>query len=312
MATTTQLSENSHQGFDGIKAALCLGSMEAKSNTASGMPLCLWREGIGSRSSGKERDAETGLDFFGARYYSGAQGRFTSPDWSAKPEPVPYAQFDDPQTLNLYAYVRNNPVAKADLDGHCYPLCTMAIGGFIGGVTGGAGEYLSQKLSGQNADWSKIRHAAAGGFIAGAAAGLAGPGAGLATTLALSTGGSIAGGMVERKLNGEKVVSGEMAVDAAGGILGGLAAKGVDKLIPEVKAGWTVSNGAGNSFVASFRTQAVAATENTVRNTVRVTADVVTETSLETTGNIVKDNIKTPAPSSSLPPIKRLEPIPCH
>jgi len=60
MTTAAQLSENSHQGFEGIKAALCLGSMEAKSNTASGMPVCLWREGIGSRSSGKERDTETG------------------------------------------------------------------------------------------------------------------------------------------------------------------------------------------------------------------------------------------------------------
>jgi RHS repeat-associated protein len=30
--------------------------------------------------TGKERDAETGLDFFGARYFSGAEGRFTSPD----------------------------------------------------------------------------------------------------------------------------------------------------------------------------------------------------------------------------------------
>lgn len=30
--------------------------------------------------TGKERDAETGLDYFGARYFSGAQGRFTSPD----------------------------------------------------------------------------------------------------------------------------------------------------------------------------------------------------------------------------------------
>jgi RHS repeat-associated protein len=29
-------------------------------------------------STGKERDAETGLDYFGARYYSGAQARFTS------------------------------------------------------------------------------------------------------------------------------------------------------------------------------------------------------------------------------------------
>lgn len=30
--------------------------------------------------TGKERDAETGLDYFLARYYSSAQGRFTSPD----------------------------------------------------------------------------------------------------------------------------------------------------------------------------------------------------------------------------------------
>ena len=40
------------------------------------------------------------------------------PDWSAKAEPVPYAKLDDPQRLNLYAYVRNNPLSRADLDGH--------------------------------------------------------------------------------------------------------------------------------------------------------------------------------------------------
>jgi RHS repeat-associated protein len=66
----------------------------------------------------KERDAETGLDFFGARYFSSAQGRFTSPDWSAAPQPVPYADLRDPQTLNLYAYVRNNPLNRNDPDGH--------------------------------------------------------------------------------------------------------------------------------------------------------------------------------------------------
>ncbi|MEP6539528.1 MAG: RHS repeat-associated core domain-containing protein, partial [Bryobacteraceae bacterium] len=71
------------------------------------------------RFTGKERDSETGLDFFGARYFSSAQGRFTSPDWSAVPQPVPYADLSDPQTLNLYSYVRNNPLRKADPDGHC-------------------------------------------------------------------------------------------------------------------------------------------------------------------------------------------------
>jgi hypothetical protein len=45
-------------------------------------------------------------------------GRFMSPDWSAKEEPVPYAKLDNPQTLNLYAYVLNNPLSKDDPDGH--------------------------------------------------------------------------------------------------------------------------------------------------------------------------------------------------
>src|SRR5512136_2198390 len=103
MATTWQLSENSHQGFDGIKAALCLASMQANSNTASGMQLRLRRNGIGSRSSGKERDVETGLDYFGARYYSGAQGRFTSPDPGAW-------IFLEPQSINRYSYALNNPL----------------------------------------------------------------------------------------------------------------------------------------------------------------------------------------------------------
>jgi hypothetical protein len=43
-----------------------------------------------------------------------------SPDWSANPSPVPYAKLYDPQTLNLYAYVGNNPLARVDLDGHCW------------------------------------------------------------------------------------------------------------------------------------------------------------------------------------------------
>jgi RHS repeat-associated protein len=54
------------------------------------------------RSTGKERDTESGNDYFGARYYSSSMGRFMSPDWSAQVEPVPYAKLGDPQTLNLY------------------------------------------------------------------------------------------------------------------------------------------------------------------------------------------------------------------
>jgi RHS repeat-associated protein len=61
--------------------------------------------------TGKERDSETqtsatpsGLDYFEARYFSGAQGRFTSPD-SPLVDQNPY----DPQSWNLYSYARGNP-----------------------------------------------------------------------------------------------------------------------------------------------------------------------------------------------------------
>jgi RHS repeat-associated protein len=67
---------------------------------------------------GKERDPESGLDNFGARYDASSLGRFMTPDWAAKPSTVPYAKFGDPQTLNLYAFVENGPVNRIDADGH--------------------------------------------------------------------------------------------------------------------------------------------------------------------------------------------------
>ena len=73
--------------------------------------------------TGKERDAESCavgrcLDYFGARYYTSAMGRFMTPDWAAKPIAVPYANYGNPQSLNLYAYVENNPTTTGDPDGH--------------------------------------------------------------------------------------------------------------------------------------------------------------------------------------------------
>lgn len=60
--------------------------------------------------TGKERDSESGLDNFGARYDSSSIGRFMSPD------PVG-GHPQDPQTLNRYAYVRNNPLNLTDPTG---------------------------------------------------------------------------------------------------------------------------------------------------------------------------------------------------
>jgi len=69
---------------------------------------------------GKERDSETGNDDFGVRYYSNRFGRWLSADWSSVPVAVPYANLTNPQTLNLYSMVADDPESFADLDGH-YP-----------------------------------------------------------------------------------------------------------------------------------------------------------------------------------------------
>jgi RHS repeat-associated protein len=68
----------------------------------------------------KERDTESGLDYFEARYYSSAQGRFTSVDPGNA-----NATRKDPQSWNGYAYSRNNPLKYIDPDGFKYRLIDM-------------------------------------------------------------------------------------------------------------------------------------------------------------------------------------------
>jgi len=62
--------------------------------------------------TGKERDSESGLDNFGARYLNSTIGRFMTPD-----EPLLDQRATAPQSWNLYSYVRNNPIVFRDLDG---------------------------------------------------------------------------------------------------------------------------------------------------------------------------------------------------
>jgi RHS repeat-associated protein len=74
---------------------------------------------VTEKFTSKERDAETGLDFFGARYMSSAQGRFTSAD----PLGGGAGREEDPQSWNLYAYARNNPLTYVDPLGLNYTVC---------------------------------------------------------------------------------------------------------------------------------------------------------------------------------------------
>ena len=88
---------------------------------------------VDEKFTGQKRDNETGLDYFGARYYSSPLGRFTSPD----PLYVEANRLGDPKQLNLYAYVRNNPLKLVDPIGMYIEIncgiaddCVKAIGMF--------------------------------------------------------------------------------------------------------------------------------------------------------------------------------------
>jgi RHS repeat-associated protein len=79
----------------------------------SNNPGYLAVDNVGQKFTLKERDTETGLDYFLARYYSSTQGRFTSPD----PIFGSSQQIANPQSWNLYGYVNNNPLASLDPTG---------------------------------------------------------------------------------------------------------------------------------------------------------------------------------------------------
>jgi RHS repeat-associated protein len=126
MAAMQLGGEKPHQGLPGRNPALYQGPTVCNSTTALGLRGQAELNRVGSCSTGKERDTESGNDYFGARYYASSLGRFMSPDYDADDddlEPVPYANLEDPQSLNLYSYVGNNPLNRTDRNGHFRCIC---------------------------------------------------------------------------------------------------------------------------------------------------------------------------------------------
>jgi len=145
MAAMCLEDEKPHRGVPTRKSAPYQGQSVCNSTTALGLQSTAVVNRIGSRSTGKERDTESGNDYMFARYYNSATGRFLSPDWDAKgDDPVPYAKLDNPQSLNLYSYVYNNPLLRADPDGHCAEdACVVETAVVVAATVGAVGVYMS-------------------------------------------------------------------------------------------------------------------------------------------------------------------------
>jgi RHS repeat-associated protein len=126
--------------------------------------------------TGKERDAESGLDWFNTRYMSSAQGRFTSPD-----QPIIDQFPQDPQSWNMYSYGRNNPLKYTDPTGQAVQVCTNDESGKQTCVVMSDPQYAAA-IAGNNP-----------GINAPAAGANAGPGGGLAVGGAITCGGVVCG-----------------------------------------------------------------------------------------------------------------------
>jgi RHS repeat-associated protein len=153
--------------------------------------------------TGQYRDGETanastsGIDYFGARYFSSAQGRWTSVDPAFES-----AILELPQTWNRYSYVYNRPTFATDPDGRCPP----CVGAIVGGIVEGGWSLGSQliKNGGNLSDvsWGEVGANVLGGATAGALTVATGGASLLGSALlgdaVAGAGASAAGGIVTR------------------------------------------------------------------------------------------------------------------
>ena len=145
------------------------------------------------RVAGKERDSDTGLDYFGGRFYGSGTGRFTTVDPVLNIENA----LVNPQFWNRYAYVANNPLRFTDPDGRDPQLLTGGIGAV---VFAGWNAYVNVQ---RGQPWyQNIGLEASKGFLFGATLGLATPALMAADVGLKITSGSVAGGSAIAKAIG--------------------------------------------------------------------------------------------------------------
>jgi RHS repeat-associated protein len=183
---------------------------EIKTNTGSDIAR--------HKFTGQEWDAEAGLYYYGARYYDPKLGRFISAD-TIVPDPI------NPQALNRYSYVLNNPLIYTDPTGHIFGIDDLIVAVVIGAVIGGTS-------AGIQSDWDMeaVLKGAVIGAVSGAVGGVVGgyvggvmSSAGYSATVSSVVGGAAGGaaaGATSAALTGGDITQGALIGLVAGGIGG--------------------------------------------------------------------------------------------
>jgi len=181
-------------------------------------------DNVHHKFTGQELDDSTGLYFYGARYYDPILAKFISPDTFIQAP-------GNPQNLNRYSYVLNNPIIYTDPSGNFFQIIVaVAVAAAVGAAIGAAINVTIAAINGQDLGRAAVAGAVAGAIMGPtmsigapyAAAGL-GPMAGLAVAAA---GGAAAGAASSASVGGDigRGALAGAAGAAAGHIAGPLAA----------------------------------------------------------------------------------------
>ena len=161
---------------------------------------------LSNRYTGQVLDEDTGLYFYQSRYYDPEIGRFTQPD-SVVPSP------NNPQTLNRYTYVNNNPLKYVDPTGHIFGIDDLIIAIVIGAALGAATSAATGGDIGKGALTGAI-----GGIFGGLGGALGGALGGPVAALAGAVAGGATGGAVSAAVTGGDVGMGALTGAIAGGV----------------------------------------------------------------------------------------------
>lgn len=199
----------------------------------------------------QEWDAESGLYYYGARYYDPKLARFISAD-TIVPRPF------NPQALNRYSYVINNPVKYIDPSGHDFGLSALVVSAFVSmwvsGVTG-QGDPVEAAIIG----------AVSYGTFQGVSTAMPTTYSSTTVNVTASTAAGASGGATGAALNGGNIIEGA-AMGAGAGAFGGYMGQFGGKYAGLVQIGSSALSGGvmadlnGGSFSKGFVSSGIAAT----------------------------------------------------
>jgi RHS repeat-associated protein len=190
----------------------------------------------------KELDEETGLYYYGSRYYNPRTQvwQSTDPALGEYLDGKTNGGVTNPSNLNLYAYSRQNPVTLTDPDGNAWMLAGAAIGAVAGAAVEGYFQYRRGELNVR-----RLAGAAAGGAVAGfvltATLGAAAAVPGAITASEVIGAGAISSGLgsgVTAAVNGEDVPEAMVTGMVVGGAVSA-AGLGASYVATEVRSALT-------------------------------------------------------------------------